>query len=175
MLKDIQWVKVMHGSACGKSYSIFPFSLRVKVPCRKVNFTTFARMMHSFTSLPTFAAPPPKTHKISLILQRCIAASSKWPEWNFSSMDVLRKETDYFTCCFRFIVGWPLAVRKPRGHLNLWRTVSKHPRVSMTKSIFKICLGRRLQFCKTYRERGRDEKIRRMCSSPNWAAETNKK
>lgn len=93
MLKDIQWVKVMHGSACGKSYSIFPFSLLVKVPRRNVNFTTFARVMHSLTCLPKFAAPPSKTHTIFLILQRCIAASSKWPEWNFSSMDVLRKET----------------------------------------------------------------------------------
>lgn len=56
------------------------------------------------------------------------------------------RDFDYFTCCFRFIVAWPLAARKPRGRHKLWWKVSKHPRVSTTKGIFKICLGPALQF-----------------------------
>lgn len=43
----------------------------------------------------------------------------------------------------------------------------------MTKGIFKICLGSGLRFSQTLGEWGRDEKIRRMCSSPNQDAETN--
>lgn len=74
------------------------------------------------------------------------------------------RDFDYFTCCFRFIVGWPLAVRKPQGRHNSRRKVSKHPRVSMTKDI-DLCRTPDFSLVKTDRERGQDGQIRRTRSS----------
>lgn len=90
-------------------------------------------------------------------------------------MNVLRKETLIILLVASFLL---LADPSQRANPEVTTScgdVSKHPHVSMTKGIFKICLGFWLEFSKTDTEGGRDEEMKRMCSSTNRAADTNKK
>ena len=134
--------------------------------------TIFSHIIHS--QRPCFTQPEP--HTVSLTLSNlyfCILLS---PDCNYSTMDVLRKET-----LIILLVASVLLLADPWQAANPEVTTTcgeKFPNILMLawlKAYLRFVLDPGCSLVKQDGEWGRDEEIGRMCSSPSWPAETNKK